>query len=1183
MNKNMPADKNWRVLVIDDNRSIHDDFRKILSPATAMAAASDATEAAVFGPPTDAVQLTQFEVDSAYQGEEGVLRVKQALEAGLPYALAFVDVRMPPGWDGMETTRKMWELDPNLQVVFCTAYSDYTWGEMFARLGHRDGWLILKKPFDAVEALQLAHALAQKWWLHQQSREQMEELESRVAERTRELQQTNQGVAVQARIAAIFSTAPDDEMFNEVLQVVLGVMRSPLGVFGYLDENGDVVAPTMTPQIWDKCQVPEKRMRFPRETWGDSGWPRAIREKRSVCSNEPSTSVPEGHVGIQRHICVPILLQGEVIGLFQVANKETDYTETDIHTLEAIAGHVAPLLSARLRRERAEQTQARLAAILDATPDFVGFADAKDTHILYINPAGRKMVGAGAEEDMTQFKISVGHPEWTNKLFRDEIIPTAIRDGAWTGECAFLNRDGREIPVTMVFLAHKSPSGEVEGFSTISRDISRRKRAEVALRAFNALQGRLLSPNPIEKKLKLVTEAVVRMVGADFARIWMIKPGDRCEAGCIHAQVAEGPHTCRFRDRCLHLMASSGRYTHTDGRDHSRVPFGCYKIGKVAAGEEPKFLTNDVTADPRVHNHAWAKELGLVSFAGYRLVDADNIPLGVLALFSQRAISAEEDSLLEWIAYATSMVLNSARAEAALRLSEERFRQLAEHSSEVFWFNALNPKRTLYISPAVETIWGLPAERFYQDPHAWLAAIHPDDQARVHVAWEAFAQGQTPRFELEYRVVRPKGSIRWVQDSGTPIRDEAGEIVRLSGVARDITERKRFEAQLFQSQKLETVGRLAGGVAREFNSILTAIIGQSELMLEDLPSGDSLCENATEIRKAAGRAATLTQQLLAYGRKQMLQPEILDLNSVLAGMEATLRHLMGRGTEVRIAPAAGLKAVMADAGQVEQVIMNMAMNAADAMPNGGKLTLETANVTLDQEYVSRFSELQPGEYVMFAITDTGAGMSEEVKARVFEPFFTTKGVGQGTGLGLSTYHGIIKQSGGHISVYSEPGLGTTFKVYLPQVEQQTKIPVQSLDSPGLPRGTETILLVEDDPSLREMAATLLRRLGYTVLAASNGIEALRLKQQRDIGQVDLLFTDVVMPHMSGKELAERVRALYPHTRILFTSAYTENAIMQQGVLMKGVALLQKPFTPSALAHKLREVLDQPNAPQPDTA
>ena len=265
----------------------------------------------------------------------------------------------------------------------------------------------------------------------------------------------------------------------------------------------------------------------------------------------------------------------------------------------------------------------------------------------------------------------------------------------------------------------------------------------------------------------------------------------------------------------------------------------------------------------------------------------------------------------------------------------------------------------------------------------------------------------------------------------------------------DITESKRLQAQLIQSQKMETVGKLAGGIAHEFNSLLTAIIGQSELLLEDLPAGSPLAGNTTEIRKAADRAATLTRQLLAYGRGQFLRSEALNLNEIIASMDGTLRQLMGRETvEMNMVPAADLQLVKADSGQIEQVIMNLALNACDAMPNGGKLTLETANVSLDQDTVGRYPELKPGDYVMLAITDTGIGMSEEVKAHTFEPFFTTKGVGQGTGLGLSTCYGIVKQSGGHISVYSEIGRGTTFKIYLPQVEAPAKVPLQRLDSPG---------------------------------------------------------------------------------------------------------------------------------------
>ena len=429
---------------------------------------------------------------------------------------------------------------------------------------------------------------------------------------------------------------------------------------------------------------------------------------------------------------------------------------------------------------------------------------------------------------------------------------------------------------------------------------------------------------------------------------------------------------------------------------------------------------------------------------------------------------------------------------------------------------------------------------------------------------------------INYRKDGKEFDLEW---QIAPIRDAGGKITHFVGIERDITARKKLENQLVQSQKMETVGKLAGGIAHEFNSILTAIIGQSELLLADLPAQSPFAKNATEIITAANRAATLTRQLLAYGRKQFLQPEILDLNQLVSGMAGMIQNLMGVGVDTQIVPAADLPTVKADVGQIEQVIINMAINARDAMPDGGKLTLETANVSLDAESVGRYSELKPGDYVMLAFTDTGMGMSDAVKARVFEPFFSTKGVGEGTGLGLSTCYGIIKQSGGHISVYSELGRGTTFKIYLPQVAAPAAISIPRLDAPDLPRGRETILLVEDNPALREMAATLIRRLGYTVFAAGNGVEALSLRHERGTGHMDLLFTDVVMPHMSGKELADQVRVLYPLTKILFTSAYTENAIVHQGVLDKGMALLQKPFTPSALAKKVREVLDQSNVPK----
>ena len=518
------------------------------------------------------------------------------------------------------------------------------------------------------------------------------------------------------------------------------------------------------------------------------------------------------------------------------------------------------------------------------------------------------------------------------------------------------------------------------------------------------------------------------------------------------------------------------------------------------------------------------------------------------------------------------------RSENALRKSEERFRSYFELG--LIGIAVTSPyKACLEVNDELCRILGYDRNELLQ--MSWTKLTHPDDLAAEVGQINQVLAGECDGYSLDKRFIRKDGQIVHATVSVRCVRRTDGSVDYLLALLQDVTKRKRLEAQLLQSQKMETVGKLAGGVAHEFNSLLTAIIGQSDLLLRDLLPGNPLCKNATEIRKAADRAATLTRQLLAYGRKQILQPKILNLNTVLVGMENTLRHLLGRNTDVRVVPTANLGAVKADIGQIEQVIMNLVMNAADAMPNGGKLTLETANILLDQEHVTHFSELKAGDYVMFAISDTGIGMTEEIKARIFEPFFTTKNIGQGTGLGLSTCYGIVKQSGGHISVYSELGRGTTFKVYLPQVELPAKLPaLPSLDTPELPRGTETILLVEDNPALRELATTLLQRLGYTVLAAADGIAALSRLNEPGIGKVDLLFTDVVMPHLSGQELAAQVQALSPPTRILFTSAYTANAIFHQGLLAPDVALLQKPFTPSALANKLRAVLDQPAAPPP---
>jgi two-component system, cell cycle sensor histidine kinase and response regulator CckA len=390
--------------------------------------------------------------------------------------------------------------------------------------------------------------------------------------------------------------------------------------------------------------------------------------------------------------------------------------------------------------------------------------------------------------------------------------------------------------------------------------------------------------------------------------------------------------------------------------------------------------------------------------------------------------------------------------------------------------------------------------------------------------------------------------------------------------AEERAERKKLEEQLRQAQKMEAIGQLTGGIAHDFNNMLTVIIGYSELILQKLKADDPLRSEVEQVKEAGVRASLLTRQLLAFSRKQVLQPKVLDLNAVLTNMDRMLQRLIGENIDLVTMPSPGLGRVHADPGQIEQIIMNLAVNARDAMPGGGKLTIETANAELDDAYAREHIAVKSGPYVMLAVSDTGCGMDAETQARIFEPFFTTKEPGKGTGLGLSTVFGIVKQSGGDIWVYSEPGRGTTFKIYLPWVEGAVETVEPGVAPAGAVRGSETILLVEDDAGIRRLVRQVLAERGYWVLEAIHVKHAIQISEQHTV-PIHLLVTDVVMPGMSGRELAEHLKPSRPDMKVLFMSGYTDKAIVHHGVLDPGTAYLQKPFTPDALARKVREVLD----------
>jgi two-component system, cell cycle sensor histidine kinase and response regulator CckA len=499
--------------------------------------------------------------------------------------------------------------------------------------------------------------------------------------------------------------------------------------------------------------------------------------------------------------------------------------------------------------------------------------------------------------------------------------------------------------------------------------------------------------------------------------------------------------------------------------------------------------------------------------------------------------------------------------------SETQYREVVEASIQ--GIGIVQSGRLRYANPTLARMFGYSGpEELVGIPWESLAAAEEHSVLRARI--EACERGQVADLHPGWQGMRKDGTHLWVESVASPIAWNGRPAV-LSMVL-DITQRKRLEEQFRQSQKMEAVGRLAGGIAHDFNNLLTVIIGYTDIVRAALPTTDPLNDPLEQIQKAGERAALLTRQLLVFSRKQVLQPVTTDLNAVLADMEKMLARLIGEDIDLRVALGTPLWQVKTDPGQIEQVIMNLVVNARDAMPRGGKLTIETANLVLGGS-VGRYDLQSPArDYVLLAVSDTGCGMDNATKARIFEPFFTTKGPEHGTGLGLATVYGIIQQSGGRIAVYSEVGIGTSFKVYLPRdLAGDVADPPQAV-RPTTGLGSETVLLVEDDEQVRALARLVLGSHGYTLIEARDGAEALRLCAQHP-GTIHLMVTDIIMPNLSGRQLAEKLQALHPSLRVLFLSGYTDDAVVHHGVLEHGAAFLQKPFVPEALARKVREMLD----------
>ncbi len=729
------------------------------------------------------------------------------------------------------------------------------------------------------------------------------------------------------------------------------------------------------------------------------------------------------------------------------------------------------------------------------------------------------------------------------------------------------------------------------------------ERAE-KLKTFTTLSRLMTSAQDGRQVCHAVARAATTLLGATTTRVWVSDPVARV----LRTQGSFG-----IDPKVEEVMT-----------DFPAIPYGQGLVGRIVESRTPEFLL-DIGKDPRWLNRRLATEGGLQSFAGVPLI-ADSDIVGVLAILfgDQRDFTVEEKELMELLADQAAIAIRNARLLQALNTRQTHLETLLDVSRQL---SKIQPVESLLgtISEACGSLLGSESVgfRLVEGEELVLAGSWGDAKevmitSRLRIgeslSGRVAASGEPlvvtdlvndPRVIPAHReTISRRGyralmavpvklgdrvvgvlSIRTRRADGFSAEDVmiATAFASQAAVAlensrlyqetqRAYDELSQTQDQLAQAGKMEAIGHLAGGVAHDFNNLLMVIMGRTELLLAGLDTGDPNRRAIELIEQTAIRAADLTRQLLAFSRKQVLQPRVLDLNAVVSHLSEMLRRLIGEDIALTTVLGPALGPVKADPGQIEQIIMNLAVNARDAMPHGGRLTLETANVELDAAYARKRVEARPGPHVMLALSDTGSGMDPKTQARIFEPFFTTKGPRKGTGLGLAMVYGIVKQSGGNIWVYSEPGQGTTFKIYLPRIEEAIESVQERCALTSPLRGIETVLLVEDEDAVRDLGRDILQARGYTVLEARHGAEALRISEQHP-GPIHLVLTDVVMPEMTGRELADRLAALRPETKVLYMSGYTDNAVVHHGVLDPGTVFLQKPFTGAVLARKVREILD----------
>ncbi len=815
-------------------------------------------------------------------------------------------------------------------------------------------------------------------------------------------------------------------------------------------------------------------------------------------------------------------------------------------------------------RQETEQERAWLHDVVARSLNEVYVFDPETLRFRFVNRGASRNIGFTQEElaELTPLDLK---PEFTAETFRAMLEP--LKTGGrpvHVFETVHRRKDGSVYPVEVHL--QLVDAGDSAVFLAIINDVTKRRRADARIRHLNRVYAVLSDINQAivrerEPRALFAEACRIAVEEGDFRMAWvgLLDPETKSVRPVAHAGVADG-----YLEKLQIVLGDEPRGLGPSGR---------------ALREGVHAICNDIEHDPRMA--PWRDD---ALARGYRAsavfpLTVNGETLGTFNLYASETgfFDGEELRLLDELAADLSFALEANRREEERRRSEEALRE----SERLLLASQRVGRLGTYVldvgagtwssSETLDEIFGIDSN-YRRTVEGWLAIVHPEDRAEMADYLERHVIAGRQRFDREYRIIRQSdGEERWVHGLGDLELDPEGSPLRMIGTIQDVTERKRLESQFRQSQKLEAIGRLAGGVAHDFNNMLGVILGFAELGLKNLHAGDPLHRHLTEIARAAEKSADLTRQLLAFARRQTVAPQVVDLNHAISSMGRMLDRLVGEDIELRVVPGEGLWRVKIDPAQVDQILANLVTNARDAIADIGAITIETANVTLDHEHLGRHAESAPGEYVMLVVSDAGTGMDRATQERIFEPFFTTKPEGKGTGLGLATVYGIVKQNDGFVHVYSEPGQGTTFRIYLPRFVGEAA-PVVAAGNRESLLGRETLLVVEDEPLLLELAREGLESLGYKVLAAATPGDAVLLCE-RHAEEIHLLVTDVVMPGMNGKELKLRLQRLKPGLRAVFMSGYTPDVVAQRGILDHDVVFAQKPFTLEALASKVREALD----------